>query len=586
MFQINQLNYIDNNNFLVIDLDEDIEEDIDLNDLNDYGINEQQRQQNVQDQAARTQVRMPQGGQLERLGEGRVHFSTTEHTKEAFQKYKNGIATFNTVQLEQHQQPVQEIVLVSTTAEKKLFNKAEVDAMIRTSERRTTYDIYLKLEAANFDKEIIDQIKDELQLTESTIKNIRKRKENGEDLAGKTRGRPPGTGVKVTVETLKWIKKRIDGNPTITIRELEKELYQESQESEEMASIKRSGLCSLIAKMGYSRKRITKTPINRNLESAMKKRCIWGKTFIELIGYHVQWVFIDECGFSRGQVRNYGYSEIGKGTDVTVDKIRHPNHTVIAAMIIGKGTYLEIIQGACTNARFQEFSRNLVHYLKQNMNMAAPLIAVMDNARIHVRDIHKIFWDDHIYLFKTIPYSPQLNSIELAFSKAKKEMADLYGSDILYAEKVERILKQRVEHQYQQKYNEIVRMYGPNRDTLLNDYDIEDGQTVDINQRRFQQKLDELDTWKENEIIRCERSAEDVFPTEENIDEELFEALIVESFKSITIENTNHYFGRTIKVADSCIHGYPLVNYKQFYHDYVINDRFTRELCNRYLNQD
>ena len=54
--------------------------------------------------------------------------------------------------------------------------------------------------------------------------------------------------------------------------------------------------------------------------------------------------------------------------------------------------------------------------------------------------------------------------------------------------------------------------------------------------------------------------------------------------KKITIQNTYHYFGRPIKVPDSCIHGYKLVNCKSFYENYSTTDIELGEICERYLN--
>ena len=387
----------------------------------------------------------------------------------------------------------------------------------------------------------------------------------------------------VSLEGEIWLKGRVDGNPTITMRELEKEMAEESERTGDFLALKRSAISNVLKNMGYSLKRIDKEPINRNTESALKKRVLWGKLFCGLVKQEVQFCFIDECGFSRAQTRNYGYSPVGQSVSVQVDKVRHPNHTVVAAMIVGHEFYLEIMEGACTNERFQVFCQNLIVVLKEKLDLRKPLVVVMDNARIHIRNIHQLFWQHHIYVLKTIPYSPQTNPIELSFSQAKNEMANIYGSDIIYADTMKEILVDKVENEYQERFNELVRLYnvGSNGEESQN---FDDVAVINANTRIFQEKLDELDRWKATRLDECNVRAADVHPTSDTIDESTYQAMIVHSFKKITIQNTYHYFGRSIKVADSCIHGYKLVNFKSFYENYSTTDIELGAICERYLN--
>ena len=108
---------------------------------------------------------------------------------------------------------------------------------------------------------------------------------------------------------------------------------------------------------------------------------------------------------------------------------------------------------------------------------------------------------------------------------------------------------------------------------------------LNSNQRIFQEKLEALDKWKQVEFSKAESLATDIHPTADDVDENLYEAMIVKAFKKVTIENTYHYFARTIKVAESCIYSYKLVNYKEFYHYYTIFDENLRAICEYYLNK-
>ena len=235
------------------------------------------------------------------------------------------------------------------------------------------------------------------------------------------------------------------------------------------------------------------------------------------------------------------------------------------------------MEGSCKNDRFQVFCKNLIVVLKRKLNMRKPLVVVLDNAKIHLKDIHKIFWQHHIYVLKTIPYSPQNNPIELSFSQAKNEMANLYGSDVLYAETMKQILLDKIENEYNQKFNELTRLYGGGDEDMENN-------VINSNATILEEKLAQLDQWKETQVNECNIRATDVHPTSDTIDEPTYQAMIIHAFKKISIANTYHYLGRSIKVADSCIHGYPLVNFKSFYENYTTGDLQLGEICERYLN--
>ena len=94
-------------------------------------------------------------------------------------------------------------------------------------------------------------------------------------------------------------------------------------------AIGRSSVGNAFHNIGYSLKRIIMQPVPRNTELGMKKQVLCGEFFIKLVDAEVQFIFIDECGFSRCQSRNYGYAEVRDTPAVTVDKIRHPNHTAV-----------------------------------------------------------------------------------------------------------------------------------------------------------------------------------------------------------------------------------------------------------------
>ena len=97
------------------------------------------------------------------------------------------------------------------------------------------------------------------------------------------------------------------------------------------------------------------------------------------------------------------------------------------------------------------------------------------------------------------------------------------------------ILIDKVNNEYQEKFNELVRLYnvGSNGEESQN---FDDVAVINANTRIFQEKLDELDRWKVTRLDECNVRAVDVHPTSDTIDELTYQAMIVHSFKKITIQ--------------------------------------------------
>ena len=131
---------------------------------------------------------------------------------------------------------------------------------------------------------------------------------------------------------------------------------------------------------------------------------------------------------------------------------------------------------------------------------------------------------------------------------------------------------------------------GTNLNIVLNRLNLIDAEIVKLtneinsNARVLDEKLNKLDRWKEGKVNECNIEATDVHPTSDTIDEPTYQAMIIHAFKKLSVSNTYHYLGRSIKVADSCIHGYKLVNFKSFYENYSTTDIELGVICERYLN--
>lgn len=594
--QVGQTNYINQNNYVVLDENEEDAEFDELETHYDFFVNQRNngegreappntrgtvqmdtRQAN-EEQPQATQRRTPRvrilnGNQLLHLGEGTIYFWTTAALSNSFQAFKDGLRNAHQIELEQHREEEYVLTFHGSTPERTHYTQREVEIIKRNVQRETTYDNYLKLDGVLSESQLV-LVKQTYQISDSTKYRIKDRSIKGEALTGKKRGRKEGMNLKITDETIMWIKRKVDQNPCITLIALKKQLNKAAEEDATLSSVRSpESIRVILNKLGYSRKRLTKQPINRNTEYAMKKRKVWGDHFIRMVKLDVQLVFVDEAGFCRGQLSHFGFSPIGKSTTATVDQIRHQNNTVIAGMAIGHPLYAEIITGACNNERFLDFCRNLIQFLKQHLDMTRPVCVIMDNARIHTNGVFELFWSHHIYVLKTIPYSPQTNAVEKVFSQTKSIMTQILGSNYEYAVEKTKLLKDQVEREFETNYLNLVSRYDVGGDNEGNSIFGEIGtQTVDVNLERFNRELNRLQERKERSLERCNTRENEVNSTSDTIEDDLYKSMVLDSFERVSIANTMHYLAFTIKVAHSCSHGYPLLMDGSFYRDYQITD--------------
>ncbi len=137
----------------------------------------------------------------------------------------------------------------------------------------------------------------------------------------------------------------------------------------------------------------------------------------ELAGVPVEdLVFLDECGVNTNLVRRTARSKRGSRAPGTRPANRGKNVTVIAAIglmtgVIANRTY----EGAMNTTRFLAWlDESLLPRLQPGM------VVVMDNLRVHhVADVRLLVEAAGCRLVYLPPYSPDLNPIELAWSKLK-----------------------------------------------------------------------------------------------------------------------------------------------------------------------
>ena len=125
-------------------------------------------------------------------------------------------------------------------------------------------------------------------------------------------------------------------------------------------------------------------------------------------------VFLDESGVNIGLTRNYGRS-IGKTRVVDYVPFNRPVRTTVVSSIRLDGQYCyNIIDGAMNKERFKSYIEKLSKTLKTGD------IVIMDNLSSHkVSGIEELINAAGATVKYLPPYSPDLNPIELLWSKMK-----------------------------------------------------------------------------------------------------------------------------------------------------------------------
>lgn len=559
----------DNNMIFIEDSEEEIEDQFDYSAYaNNIPVGNQANQFNANQ--TRT-LRLLNPNQLFHLSEGTFRYITRDDTLQAFRTFKFNISHWNDINLINHQDDPVDIELISTTPKKQKFSQHEVDVMIKHKLLELRYELYIKA-YEYFPHSYNQHLLKIFDLSSSTASDILKRRSSNLPLVGNKPGRKPGTHIIVTTETIRLIKQFVDSNPTVTINQIFLKLLSESRVTgSNVVSLSESSITNLITKLGYSYKRVTKEPINRNSEMALKKRVVWGELFLSLVKCRTTFIYVDESGFNRGITRSYGRAPVGHPPNIVTEKTKNQNMTVIAALAVGFGVYHEVIVGPCNGDRFYHFCVNLLAWIIRTIPRTHQVVIVMDNASIHRKDIHKLFWDHHCFLLKTIPYSPQVNGIEYLFNQCKSFVRRIFGCSEDMERSVFSFLSHRVEEEYENRLNELYQIYLNNSNEMQeeNEFELNNFQ-FSSNYNVYTQRVNDLNDEFDIRRNQIRQQAQNTHPTRDEIADDMFFSFIDDAFKSVSIEQSLHYHSRVIKVAHACSNGYPLTNDSRFYHNYMI----------------
>lgn len=170
-----------------------------------------------------------------------------------------------------------------------------------------------------------------------------------------------------------------------------------------------------VRRLGYTRRRLSSKPLGIRSNEALCRFLIdhgnlLGENDNRLI------VSVDECHFSRRLYPLYGYSL--KGQERVATRTRRPggesqegkSRSLIMAIGSDGSMYNEVESGSVKRNRFQEFVKNLP--------FPRGTILLLDNCSIHHGNDGVYASKGYVPLFLP-PYSPDLQPVELCFSKVK-----------------------------------------------------------------------------------------------------------------------------------------------------------------------
>jgi transposase len=127
-------------------------------------------------------------------------------------------------------------------------------------------------------------------------------------------------------------------------------------------------------------------------------------------------VFVDESGFRLNMTPSYAYAAKGERAYGSVPKNRGENTSLLAAMSLDEGVCAALtLTGAVDGAAFEV-------YVKQVLcpKLRAGQVVILDRLNVHKNPhVRKAVEARGCQLLFLPSYSPDLNPIELAFSKLK-----------------------------------------------------------------------------------------------------------------------------------------------------------------------
>ena len=200
-----------------------------------------------------------------------------------------------------------------------------------------------------------------------------------------------------------------DNNNELTQKEVKEELENLS------VPISQPTISRILKKAKYTRKRLTKIPVERNTPQMIGSRRLYARSVANIRDENL--IFLDECGFNRHTSREYGYSPKNSKAVKFVNGNRGKNISLLCMIKMDGSVEYDIHSGAINAQILKNF---LEEKLTVNDNPNNRTTLILDNVRIHHSQVVKGICQEKGVLLKYLPaYSPQLNPIEEFFSTVK-----------------------------------------------------------------------------------------------------------------------------------------------------------------------
>jgi transposase len=224
--------------------------------------------------------------------------------------------------------------------------------------------------------------------------------------SGSYQPRPLNNGRKPRIDAimLEKIRHRIEEQPDIGLHELIDELS---------LPVSAPALCKTInGKLGLRRKK-TVHAAEQHREDVILKRIAWKGEQKNLDPSHL--VFLDESGVDLGMTRLYGRAAHHERVVDAVPDIRFHRMTILSSVRLNGETIPVIFEGALNGEIFKTY---VAQFLAPSLRPGD--IVIMDNLSSHkVKDILNPISAVGASVLFLPPYSPDLNPIELMWSKIK-----------------------------------------------------------------------------------------------------------------------------------------------------------------------
>ena len=177
-----------------------------------------------------------------------------------------------------------------------------------------------------------------------------------------------------------------------------------------------STICTFLHKSGFTRRKIGYIAIQQ--DQFLREQFISDVSVFD----PEMFVYVDETGSDRrNRLRNFGYSLRGKPLRNQVLLARGERISAIACMSTSGILDVKTVKGTTNDDIFYDFvNQNLLRYLQPYNGVNPHSVVIMDNCSIHhIEEISEVIRDVGALLIYLLPYSPDLNPIEEAFSKVK-----------------------------------------------------------------------------------------------------------------------------------------------------------------------